>query len=132
MYNCCIDCVPVSCEKIMLRLIGGLIMIVSPITCGLGIADVILTYNKCRDDDPCHTLTMALVMTWIATGIWASIPVNTTCSSYVWRRGIEMACRTHYLAIPGSNHITTLGPVSVSREFTFNCTRSTMPAHPLM
>lgn len=58
------------------KLLGTNMSIASPIVIGLGVANVILTYQHyCSNLNECSQLTDALALAWVSIGIWAPIVV---------------------------------------------------------
>jgi hypothetical protein len=73
-----------ECEKVSLRLAGGLLIVLSVCTFGLGIADIVVTWITCDEDGNCKPLTNSLLLAWIGVGVWASIPIFLTGVVTLW------------------------------------------------
>lgn len=68
-------------RKCSFRCLGFLICLLAASTLGLGIADVVINVTQCQAN-PCE-MTNGLILTWVAVGIWASIPVFITGLSLI-------------------------------------------------
>lgn len=62
----------------LLKILGINMSLVSPLAIGLGIADIVLTYQLLCDNPSmreCPPLDTPQALTWVAVGIWAPIPI---------------------------------------------------------
>ena len=65
-----------------LRNMGAVLSLCAAATMGLGVGDVVVTVMFYCVAIPCPSGAIPYIMTWIASGIWAAIPVITKIYSY--------------------------------------------------
>jgi hypothetical protein len=87
-------------------------VIFSPITIGLGIADLALMQQFCVQSSLCTSLSDALALTWVAVAIWAPIPIFVNGIGAIWIAGRPFA-NNGWLCLLSFLNTIAFGPVIV-------------------